>query len=181
MVASLLALFIVQITDWGWTPPIASLPGFVPYQDRELTAQDQRLFYRHQPFNGWTYELHHHGHLYRLIPYRGGRIEGTEIHWYPDGRRWVERSFKEGVADGEWKMWFSDGKVQALSHYSHGEPDGESWAWNQSGIVTKYSLHREGHEIAYKSWTFDGKPFVNYVYQNGEKAGVLGGEFCKRQ
>jgi antitoxin component YwqK of YwqJK toxin-antitoxin module len=77
-------------------------------------------------------------------------------------------------------MWYQDGSAKSLKTYVNGQIDGESWAWHGNGQLSDFNLFKLGEEISHKSWVFDGTPFYNYVYQNGEKVGMKGGEYCKR-
>lgn len=135
--------------------------------------------WRGRPFTGVAYEPHRWNQLYRLAFFLGGRQVLKELHWYPSGARWIENDFAGGLPHGLFRMWFEDGKAQALARYDRGERHGESWGWHRSGRVTHYARYERGRELAFKTWTFDGKPYFNYVYQDGRKVGVQGGDFCK--
>ena len=76
-------------------------------------------------------------------------------------------------------MWYEDGSVKSLRTYIDGVIDGEMWTWHPNGNLADFNLYDHGKEITHKSWVFDGTPFYNYVYQDGKKVGMLGGEFCR--
>lgn len=104
---------------------------------------------------------------------------GVERQWYVEGGLWSEDEYKNGLPDGEWRMWYPDGRVKHLAHYVRGERHGKSYGWHPNGQLSDFNLHVHGQEISHKAWISDGTPFYNYVYQDGIKVGIKGGDFCK--
>lgn len=149
-----------------------SNPSFVPV--------GYEYHYKGSPFSGIAYSLfpsHQPQHV--LMIWKGKRV-GVELVWYDNGALMASRPYKNGLPHGPWKQWYENGKVKSLKNYVNGVVDGETWAWHSNGQIAEFNLYDQDTEIAHKSWISDGIPFYNYVYQDGEKVGMKGGEFCKR-
>jgi antitoxin component YwqK of YwqJK toxin-antitoxin module len=136
--------------------------------------------YKGRPFTGVAYSLFPSYRPQQIIFVWQGKRVGTEFIWYDNGSLMASRPYKNGLPHGPWKQWYEDGKVKSLKNYVEGVVDGESWAWHANGQIAEFNLHDREQEITHKSWVADGVPFYNYVYQDGEKVGMKGGEFCKR-
>jgi hypothetical protein len=156
---------------WIYFPVEEGNPG--------LGRQGAERVYHGAPYTGATYSLHANGRLHELRFYFRGRQEWKEFHWYPSGARWVERDFHRGLPHGEFRTWYENGAPKSVIEYRNGVSEGEAWAWNIHGRLIEYIRYEAGNERAHKSWTFDGKPYFNYVYQNGRPTGVQGGDFCR--
>lgn len=114
-----------------------------------------------------------------FLVWRGQRV-GTEYIWHDNGQLMAQRSYSQGIPDGVWKLWHEDGSAKSLKTYKMGLVDGTSWAWHGNGQISDFNLYVNGQEVTHKSWISDGTPYYNYVYQDGRKVGMKGGEFCKR-
>ncbi len=152
----------------------------VEESDHELKPLGYDTHYRNSPLTGLVYSQYSDGSLKRLMFFLGGKKVGTERIWYPNGMLMVERPYWFGQPDGEWRQWYQDGSVKSLKVYTNGIIDGESWGWHSNGQISDYNRYEAGREISHKSWVFDGTPYYNYVYQDGHKVGIRGGDFCKR-
>ena len=148
--------------------------------DPSLKLVGYDLEYRNEPATGIVYSLFLNWHPKQLYFLWQGKRVGKEFIWYDNGNLMAVYSYGDGLPDGDWKMWHEDGSVKSLKRYDKGVIDGESWGWHANGQISDYNLYSKGEEITHKSWVFDGKPYYNYVYQNGKKIGLIGGEFCKR-
>lgn len=132
-----------------------------------------------KPFTGIAYSRYRHFRLQHLVFFWNGKITGTEYLWYPNGTVMAERPHRAGLPHGQWKMWYEDGSVKSLRNYVDGVIDGEMWGWHDNGQVSDFNVYDKGKEITHKSWVADGTPFYNYVYQDGHKVGMRGGDYCK--
>jgi antitoxin component YwqK of YwqJK toxin-antitoxin module len=147
----------------------------------DLTEVGLERHWKGQPFTGLLIGAHRNFQPAVFATYWRGKHHGAEILWYPNGVREWERYYKHGVYHGSSQSWYENGRVKSWRSYVDGHAEGEQWSWNMDGQVVEYNLFRNDKEIAHKTWTFDGKPFHNYVYQDGEKVGIMGEPFCKRK
>jgi hypothetical protein len=134
-----------------------------------------------RPFTGVIVGWHGTFRPSLLACYFKGQHHGPEIFWFANGLREREVHYRHGLYEGVSQSWYDNGRIKTWRFYRAGLADGEQWTWGPEGQVLEYNLYRSDQEITHKTWTFDGKPFHNYVYQAGEKVGILGEPFCKRR
>jgi antitoxin component YwqK of YwqJK toxin-antitoxin module len=147
--------------------------------DPKVATAGLEARYGDSPLTGLVFDFYPNRRpSYLAFFWRGKRV-GTERQWYPDGGLWSEEEYAGGLPNGEWRMWYPDGKVKRLAHYRDGERDGEMFGWHPNGQLSDYNFYERGREITHKAWISDGVPFYNYVYQDGRKVGMRGGDFCK--
>jgi antitoxin component YwqK of YwqJK toxin-antitoxin module len=147
----------------------------------ELSAVGLERHWKGRPWTGVIIDFHKNGWPALFATYLHGQQHGWSITWYPDGQREREQGFRHGLYHGVSQSWHPTGRIKTWRSYVNGLADGEQWAWGPDGQVQEYNLYQLDQELAHKTWTFDGKPFHNYVYQNGEKVGIMGEPFCKRK
>lgn len=136
--------------------------------------------YNNKPFTGITYKFHPDSwDIYKLQFFWRGKQELTEHRWFKNGVKWQEFEFKNGLRDGVYKSWYKTGKVQTYKTYVKDQVHGEIWGWHPNGEVSDYHVFAHGEQIVYKSFISDGKPYFNYVYRNGKRVGMQGGDYCK--
>jgi len=155
-------------------------PLFVHESDPDLRTHIDTTTYKGRPYTGFAYETWiGRRRLHKLMYFIGGHKTGTERHWYDSGNLWIEREYSKGLPHGEWRQWFESGKVKALGYYTNGQSDGEFWSWYDNGQLAEYNVIKAGQDVTQKTFIKDGAIYNNYVYHNGERVGVVGGEFCK--
>lgn len=147
--------------------------------DRRLSMRADGTYYKEQRFTGIAYSHYTNYRPQHVEFFWEGQHIWQELMWYPNGVVMAERPYRKGLPHGAWKMWYEDGSVKSLRHYRDGVIDGEMWGWHANGQVSDFNVYDHGKEITHKSWIADGTPFYNYVYQDGIKIGMLGGDFCK--
>lgn len=157
----------------------AAGPFLVKESDPKLHTLIDKTQYNGRAYTGLAYELWGSWRPYKLMFFFNGRKFGIERHWYRNGNLWFEREYARGLPHGEWRQWFADGKIKSLVHYKEGQAEGEIWAWYENGQLAEYSVVHDGQDVTHKSWIPDGTLFANYVYQDGERVGIQGGDFCK--
>lgn len=135
--------------------------------------------YAGRPFSGVLYGFYKNRRPKQLtFVWRGRRI-GTEYSWHSNGQIAFVAPYREGRRHGVWKQWYADGGVRAYRTYVDGAIDGEYWTWHGNGVVSDYRVFDKGKLLVFKSFISDGKPYYNYVYHQGKRVGLQGGDFCK--
>lgn len=144
-----------------------------------LSISGYQTLYQGQPFSGVLFDFYEN-HQVRLVTFFWkGLREGIAYDWYDNGVMLRSQAYLHGQQHGITRMWYPNGQSKYWGQFDHDLPDGEIWGWHPNGRVSDYNLFRQGKEITHKSWISDGKPYYNYVYQDGKKLGIRGGEFCK--
>lgn len=147
----------------------------------DLRASGSLLTLQDEPFTGVLVGFHRPWRPALIASYRDGKRHGREFSWHENGVLASDRSYRAGVYNGRSETWYPNGRIKTYREYNEGLAEGEQWSWGEDGQVLEFNLYKNDLEIAHKTWTFDGKPYHNYVYQNGEKVGILGEPFCKRR
>ncbi len=149
--------------------------------DRNFKFAEKGTTFRGRLFSGISYELHRNGSLFRILYFWKGNQVATEHRWYPNGEKWEEIEYSNGMINGHHRIWYSNSMPKFFKNYSMGVPHGEFWGWHQNGNVSDYYYFENGQELIYKSFISDKKPFYNYVIKGTERIGINGGDFCKTQ
>jgi antitoxin component YwqK of YwqJK toxin-antitoxin module len=150
----------------------------VPIHSAGLALAPYGYSYVGKPFTGVVYERGSGYHLLMFTTVYKGLRHGPDIQWYASGNRFIERHYYYGRATGVHKAWFENGRIRSFKTYRNGEPDGEFYEWHSNGQLAQFILYRQGKEVAAKSWTAGGKPFYNYVWNEGRPVGLQGDAFC---
>lgn len=132
-----------------------------------------------QPFTGVVVQVFSPLQIKKLAFYWQGKKNWNEYFWHSNGQLAEVRSYTNGTPIGKHRGWHPDGRVKYYKEYVNGQPVGEGWSWHGNGQVATYIRYSQGEEVAFKSWTNDGKPFYNHVWDQGRKVGYEGGGFCK--
>ena len=156
-------------------------PWVVPEHDPRLTQVAMEQRWRGQPLTGVLLAWHGFGRLAHFATFVQGKPHGWDVRWHPNGMLEQIKHFRYGVYDGEAQSWYENGRIKTSRTYTLGLAEGEQWAFWPDGQVQEYNRYERDRLIAHKTWTFDGKPFHTYVFQDGETVGIMGEPFCKRR
>lgn len=168
-------LLVIWLLLWG-------ISRFVVREGNpDLTSAGVEHLWQGLPWTGAVIGFHQNYRPKVLATYLRGQQHGPSFFWYANGRRESEQYYRHGRYHGVAQSWYESGRIKTWRTYADGLAEGEQWAWGEDGQVVEYNLFQQDQEITHKTWTFDGKPFHNYVYQNGEKVGIMGEPFCKRK
>jgi len=126
-----------------------------------------------------------------LLPYRNGKLHGTEISWYPNGIKGGISKYKLGEYHGPQFGFFESGDTSMVAHYINGVPigslkrfyapnqpkrftnfndngDKHGWEifWYDNGNVKDSILFRNDSTMQRRSYYYNGKPqmFEDDIY-----------------
>lgn len=134
--------------------------------------------YDKKPFTGAVYQRASTGRFLQLTFLWRGKRHGADIQWFGNGRRSIERHYRNGLEVGTHKAWYQDGSVKSLKVFADGVAHGKFYDWHSNGRLAQFVIYEHGREVAAKSWTAGGKPFYNYVWNDHAPIGVQGDRFC---
>jgi hypothetical protein len=60
------------------------------------------------------------GHRRQVCLYENGQPHGPFLGYHPDGSRWIEGAFRDGVKEGAWNQWDKRGSPVADAEYRRG-------------------------------------------------------------
>ncbi len=134
--------------------------------------------YNRKPFTGFVYKINQNFQPKKITFLLNGNRHGPEILWYQSGHKFIERHFKNGLESNSHKAWYENGQIKFFKTFQNGLAEGEFFQWHTNGQLAEWILFKNGIEKAAKSWTFNGKPFYNYIWSDNQRVGLLGDQFC---
>jgi len=66
----------------------------------------------------------------------GTEVNGTFVDFSSDLILTAQRSYVDGLKEGDWIEWYENGQQASASHYKNGQPTGTWMQWNEEGIKT---------------------------------------------
>lgn len=94
-------------------------------------------------------EYHDNGQLEVDRTYVDGKLDGTFVWKYADGKTHHEESYVKGVQVGV-SRWFSrEGRLQTESYYRDGKIDGQSLTFDKDGKLQTCSIYEAGEHKGY--------------------------------
>ena len=66
-----------------------------------------------------------------------GKREGSDIYYYPGGKKWKEATYVNGKRDGNYFIFRNDGTLKSLRVYRNGKSVGKLRIFNKRGELTK--------------------------------------------
>jgi antitoxin component YwqK of YwqJK toxin-antitoxin module len=70
--------------------------------------------------------------------------DGFYREFYPNGQKFTEGQYKDGLQDGTWTYWHDNGKEQRVVNYKNGQPDGQWDVLNPEGYVVAKRGYKDG-------------------------------------
>ena len=141
-------------------------------------------------FSGWVRKSYSGGSLGYLFQCREGVQDGLHTAWHENGRKMVERQWKEGLRDGPFVTWtaagalesrgfnsknlrhgqfeefYSNGQRKTDAQYENGKLDRLS-RWMPDGSLCPNTKVKEGAGLVV-DYEEDGSVDSNHSYANGE-------------
>jgi len=81
-----------------------------------------------------------------------GRILVKEIHYYADGKKKLEGSYKNTQRDGLWTSWYANGNIWSQSEYTDGIENGLYVVYHENGSKYYEGHYKKGNRVG--KWTF---------------------------
>ncbi len=90
----------------------------------------------------------------QIRKYNDGKTEriGKWTEWYPNGQKFLEGEYRDGVKVDAWTFWHENGQQAKKGSYSNGAPDANWTFWRADG-----TLEREVHYLDTKrhgTWVY---------------------------
>lgn len=102
-----------------WIPKYCKLNENLPNGEYYIFMNDTlsyKAFYNFgQKDSNWIY-YHPNGYIFRIVPYRNGKIHGVEKVYEKDGNLLTESNYLFGKLNGQ-SIFFSKSKIRAISIY----------------------------------------------------------------
>ncbi len=66
-----------------------------------------------------------------------------EVHYHPNGKKYIEGNYKDNKRDGYWASWYDNGQLWSEGEFKDGLSEGKRTVYHQNG-----KLYYEGDFIA---------------------------------
>ena len=141
-------------------------------------------------FSGWVLKSYSDGRLGYLFQCREGVQDGLHTAWHENGKKMVERQWKDGQREGPFVIWsaagvlqsrgfnlknlrdgryeefYSNGKIKTLAQYENGKLESLS-RWKPDGSACPHSRVMGGAGLVV-DYQEDGSVDSNHSYAHGE-------------
>jgi antitoxin component YwqK of YwqJK toxin-antitoxin module len=182
--------FVILVSVWGCWPnqtpqtlfPCPPIPRqYVLYNTPTVRNQNDTVYFGHQKFSGFLYQLQANGKDTAMIEgYCQGLKTGVARKWYPNQMVMEERSYWEGKKHGKQLLFWENGKKKIEFMAKADVYEGEVKEWNEQGRLVHLANYLNGQEEGpQKLWYENGKVKANYLIINSRRYGLLGTKNCK--
>ena len=91
------------------------------------------------------YLVNYHGDGYTEINRRNGKLSGSWIKWFSNGKKSEEGIYKNGKKGGIWNGWYKNGEKKYSGKYINGQLDGLFTEFDTSGRIINEITYANGH------------------------------------
>lgn len=56
-----------------------------------------------------------------------------EVHYHPNGKKYIEGNYKDNKRDGYWASWYDNGQLWSEGNFKDGLSDGKRTVYHQNG------------------------------------------------
>ena len=84
--------------------------------------------------------------------YKGGKLDGTKIVYYPSGKVVDETNYKNGLKEGAYRKYSESGVVMESCFFKNGEYEGEAVYKDPNDLVVARGMFKNGKKVGV--WQF---------------------------
>tara|TARA_B110000977_G_C10994703_1_gene461404 strand:- start:42 stop:443 length:402 start_codon:yes stop_codon:yes gene_type:complete len=93
------------------------------------------------PFTGQVVDSYSDGQKSLERTYKDGKANGLSTWWYDDGKKEYESVYKDGVRNGIATSWHENGSKEWQASYKDGTRDGKTSSWHANGKREKRAYY----------------------------------------
>lgn len=146
--------------------------------DPLLSFKNGFWYYAENLFSGTIIKLFQDNTIHQSTAYQQGKEHGWQHTFYHGGILSEKRYFNKGEKDGMHTGWWQNGNKRFEYHFANGIYNGDYKEWYESGQMLKHIHYRKGTDEWGKGWRESGKPYMNYVINNGRRYGIVNSNLC---
>lgn len=75
-----------------------------------------------------------------------------EISFHPNGKKYIEGHYKDGLRDGYWASWYNDGQLWSEGNFKQDKSDGERSVYHPNGTLHYKGTFNTGKRVGI--WTY---------------------------
>ena len=129
-------MFLVTATSVFAQSNTANLESLVYVNDKSHVEGSDK------PFTGQVVDSYSTGEKSLERTYKDGKANGLSTWWYDDGKKEYESTYKDGVRNGMATSWYDSGKIKSQQCYKEGIKDDSRVEWYENGHK-KYEVKRK--------------------------------------
>lgn len=75
-----------------------------------------------------------------------------EVHYHPNGQKYIEGNYKDNKREGYWASWFENGQLWSEGEFKNGLSEGKRTVYHENGKIYYEGSFNEGERIGI--WRF---------------------------
>ncbi|GEM_PF-1816791 len=126
-------------------------------------------FYNNKPFTGTAYTLHPNKKRFVEKSFTEGIENGSWVVWYDNGKKMKSGTMKNGVKDGTDYFYWDNGKTREKTPYKNNKKNGSAETWHANG--KRHTLREWENDVLNGKvmvWDSLGNLMEQYQYKMGQ-------------
>ncbi|WP_236972974.1 toxin-antitoxin system YwqK family antitoxin [Membranihabitans marinus] len=148
--------------------------------DVDVELVNGKYYYKEKLFSGILYKEMSRDGVRSYSSVYHGMLHGTYRSYYPSGRRYEVRQYKDNLATGKHRAyWEETGELKFEYQYYEEKREGMQRKWHPSGrpfIFSNYVNDKE--QGLQQAWRENGKLYSNYEVVDGQRYGLQKTVMC---
>jgi antitoxin component YwqK of YwqJK toxin-antitoxin module len=75
-----------------------------------------------------------------------------EVHYHPNGQKYIEGNYKDNKREGYWASWFENGQLWSEGEFRNGLSEGKRTVYHENGKVYYEGNFKDGERVGV--WRF---------------------------
>lgn len=122
-------------------------------------------------------EQHEDGSTKLIEVYNSEGNKISEIEYYPNGKKYKEMPFSDGLKHGQYTIWHEKGEIKGTGLFKYGKKQDSAFEYNSLGVKSKMFYFKNDTLLTHRNYYESGRPKneLNYVsnkfiawYENGK-------------
>lgn len=86
-----------------------------------------------------------------------------EVHYHPNGKKYIEGSYKNNKREGYWASWYDNGQLWSEGNFKDGVSEGKRTVYHQNGKLYYEGSFEKGNRIGVWKFYDDNGKLVNEI------------------
>ena len=147
-----------------------TLEEAVNLSDLIVTTESSLQMYRTSDgslFSGWVKKNYDTGKVGFLFQCQNGRQDGLHTSWFENGKKMVERTWRDGLRDGPFKTWSHAGTLESRGYNKENQRSGLFEEFYANGKKKSEVTYTAGKIETFTRWKPDGTKCPHTSIQGG--------------
>lgn len=95
-----------------------------------------------------------------------------EVHYHPNGKKYIEGNYKDNKRDGYWASWYDNGQLWSEGEFREGLSEGKRTVYHPNGKIYYEGTFKAGERVGmWKFYDENGKLTNEIDYSKVESPG----------